>query len=308
MQRSSAVIIGIAVLVVAGVVAFLLLSPPAQSPSGGPGQSSSTAEPSASALTDAALTDERWTVLYVGTDLNEQREAEGQAPNTDALMLVSLSADQSELTLVSLPRDTVDLPLADGGTYEHKINALYAEQGIDALVGAMEALYGVEIDGHVVLDMDDVASLIEAVDGVDVSPPEPIVDPIVDLDLAAGPQTLDASAALGYVRTRIDEDYGRMARQQEVLMALMTRLVDPSADRDVRGILDGLHSLETDLPLDQLPTLIELARRAEDASVNEIVIQPPLITFEGDRDDGRGYVLEPGVEAIREAVQAAIGD
>lgn len=308
MQRTPAVIIGIAVLVVAAVIGFLLLSSPAAAPDGGPPQASTTVEPSASASVDAALAEKRWTVLYVGTDLNEEREASGQTPNTDALMLVSLSADESQLTLVSLPRDTVDLPLADGGTYEHKINALYAEQGIDALVGAMEALYGVEIDAHVLLDMDDVAALVEAAGGVDVSPPEPITDPIVDLDLAAGPQTLDASTALGYVRTRVDEDYGRMARQQEVLMALVARLVDPDADVDLRGLLDGLDSLDTDLPLDDLSTLVELARRATDADVNEIVIQPPLITFEGDRGDGRGYVLEADVEAIRSAVHAAIGE
>ncbi|HET8777279.1 MAG TPA: LCP family protein [Candidatus Limnocylindria bacterium] len=308
MQRTPAVIIGIAVLVAAAVIGFLLLSPPAAAPGGGPAQASSTTEPSASASVDAALTDKRWTVLYVGTDLNEEREANGQTPNADALMLVSLSADQSQLTLVSLPRDTVDLPLADGGTYEHKINALYAEQGIDALVGAMEALYGIEIDAHVVLDMDDVVSLIEAVGGVDVSPAQPLTDPIVNLDLEAGPQTLDAPTAMGYVRTRVDQDYGRMARQQEVLMALVARLVDPEADVDLRGLLDGLDSLDTDLPLDDLPTLVELARRATQAEVKEIVIQPPLITFEGDRGDGRGYVLEPDVEAIREAVQEAIGE
>jgi LCP family protein required for cell wall assembly len=257
---------------------------------------------------DAGLAEKRWTVLYVGTDLNAEREADGQAPNTDALMLVSLSADQSELTLVSLPRDTVDLPVPDGGTYEHKINALYAERGVDALVGAMETLYGLPIDAHVVLDMDDFAALVDAVGGVEVSPAQPLTDPKVDLDLESGSQTLDAETTLSYVRTRVDEDYGRMARQQEVLMALIARLVDPAIDVDLRGLLDGLDSLETDLPLDQLATLAELARRAQDAQLNEIVIDPPLITFEGDRGDGRGYVLEPDVEAIREAVHSVIGD
>jgi hypothetical protein len=84
--------------------------------------------------------------------------------------------------------------------------------------------------------------------------------------------------------------------------------VDPAADVDLRTLLDELDSLDTDLPLDDLPTLVELARRATDAEVNEIVIQPPLITFEGDRGDGRGYVLEADVEAIRSAVHAAIGE
>lgn len=308
MQRTSAALIGIAVLVAAAVIGFLLLGQSGEPPADGGAGASANAEESVPASVDAGLAEKRWTVLYVGTDLNEAREANGQPPNADALMLVSLSADQSALTLVSLPRDTVDLPLADGGTYENKINALYAEAGADALAGAMEELYGLDVDAHIVLDMDDFAALVEAVGGVDVSPPDPIVDPIVDLDLGPGPQALHASAALGYVRTRIDEDYGRMARQQEVLMALVARLVDPAADVDLRALLAGLDSLETDLPLDQLPTLVELARRAGEAQVNEIVIQPPLITFEGDRGDGRGYVLEADVEAIREAVQAAIGE
>ena len=307
MQRTSAVVIGIAVLVLAAVIGFLLFSGPGEalgaSPSAAPSSSAS-----ASASVAADLLERRWTVLYVGTDANERREANGEAVNTDALMLVSLSADQSELTLVSLPRDTVDLPLADGGTYDGKINALYLERGLDELVGAMETLYGVPIDAHVVLDMDDFARLVDAVGGVDVAPDAPITDPIVDLDLAAGPQTLDPSQALGYVRTRIDKDYGRMARQQEVLVSLMERLVDPEADIDLGPLLDGLESLETDLPLDQLPTLVELARRAAGAELNEVLVEPPLIAFEGDRNDGRGYVLEADVEAIRSEVQGLIGE
>lgn len=306
MQRSAAPVIGIAVVVLAAVIGFLLLTsrPPATA------SPSDAASPAASATASVAaeLTERRWTVLYVGTDLNDRREGEGHPPNTDALMLVSLSADQSELTLVSLPRDTFDVPLADGGVYDNKINALYRERGIDALVGAMETLYEVPIDAHLVLDMDDFARLVEAVGGVDVNPPEPIVDPIVDLDLPAGPQHLDTSQAVGYVRTRVDQDYGRMARQQEVLVQLVERLVDPQTDLEVGSLLDGLESLETDLPLDQLDTLVELARRATEASVSELVIRPPLVTFEGDRGDGRGYVIELDVDAVRAEVQSLIGE
>ena len=191
-----------------------------------------TPEPTPSPTLSAELMDRRWTILYVGTDRNAHREAAGEPINTDALMLVSLSADQSELTLVSLPRDTVDVPLADGTTYPRKINALYADQGMEALVGAMETLYGTEIDGHVLLDMDDFASLVDAVDGVEVSPEEPLVDPVVGLDLEAGTQTLDAEQTLGYVRTRVDMDYGRMGRQQEVVVDLVHRLVDPETEID----------------------------------------------------------------------------
>ena len=311
MQRSSAILIGLVVVVLAVIIGFLLFSSSGASPGSSPSAGASASQmPSAgaSASLAAELLDRRWTVLYVGTDLNDGREANGDPVNTDALMVVSLSADQSRLTLISLPRDTVDVPLADGSTWDGKINSLYRERGIEELVGAMETLYGIPIDAHVVLDMDDFARLVDAVGRITVSPPAPLEDPIVDLDLAAGEQELDGATTLSYVRTRVDKDYGRMGRQQEVLVALISRLVDPETDLDLRGALDSLESLETDLPLDQLTTLLELARRASGAEVDYVLIEPPLITFEGNRDDGRGYVLEPDVDAIRAEVQGLIGE
>lgn len=312
MQRTPAIVIGAVVVVLAAIIAFFLLSrsePPAASASP---SASASAEPSASPSTSptfaAELLERRWTVLYVGTDANEARTRNEEPVNTDALMLVSLSADQSELTLVSLPRDTIDIPLADGGTWPRKVNSLLREEGIDALVGAMEALYGVPIDAHVVLDMDDFRGLVDAVGGIEVSPPAPVVDPIVSLDLPAGPQEIDGETTLGYVRTRVDMDYGRMGRQQEVVVSLARTLVDPETDADLRAALDSFSSLDTDLPLDELPTLLELARRAAESEVRTLVIGPPLITFEGDRGDGRGYILEPDVEAIRAEVQGLIGE
>jgi LCP family protein required for cell wall assembly len=309
MQRPPVLNLGTVVLVTTVVIGLLLASCSADEPAATPlATPSASPEPTPSPTLSAELMDRPWNVLYVGTDHNERREGAGEPLNTDALMLVSLSADQSELSLVSLPRDTVDVPLADGTTYPRKINGLYAEQGIDALVGAMESLYGVEIDGHVVLDMDDFAALVEAVDGVEVTLDEPLVDPIVNLDLEPGTHTLDPSQALGYVRTRVDQDYGRMGRQQEVIVELVDRLVDPETDLDVSALIDGLDSLETDLPLDELPTLLELGKRAADAEVSNLLIEPPLIVFEGDQGDGRGYILVPDVEAIRAEVQEMIGE
>ena len=312
MQRTQAIIAGGIAIVVIAVVAFLLLSSPDVPIAGESAEpsASASAAPSASASPELAqeLLDRRWTVLYVGTDLNEARERDDHAPNTDALMVVSVSDDQSEVTLISLPRDTIDVPLPDGETYGRKINALYTDQGIGALVGAMEELYQLPIDGYVVLDMDDFTDLVAAVDGVDVDPQAPLVDPIVDLDLEPGPQEIGAGTARSYVRSRVDQDYGRMARQQEVIVSLVERLTDPDRELDVRDLLDSFDSLETDLPLEELPTLLEIARRATEADVRELVISPPLITFEGDRNDGRGYVLEPDVDAIRDAVNELIGE
>jgi LCP family protein required for cell wall assembly len=315
MQRSTAWwVIGVAVLVLAAVVGFLLLSnrpaAPAPTASSSPSaQPSDSTAPSASASFAADLLERRWTVLFVGTDHSAEREAQGLPVNSDAILVASLSADQSQLALISLPRDTVGVPLPDGGTFDAKINELYVDEGIEALRGAVETALGVSIDAHFVLDMDDMTALIDSVGGVDVNPPAPLADDVfTGLHLDAGPQELDPPTALLYLRTRIDTDYGRMRRHQEVIASLVERLTDPERRPDLQALLDGFASLETDLPIDQLDTLLELARRAREAEVANLVIEPPLITFEGDRDDGLGYILEADFEAIQAEVDALIGE
>ena len=296
---------GVILLLVAGVVAFFLLR------GGSPAAVASSPEPSASAepTLDEALLNKRLTVLVIGTDVNRARAAKGEAANTDSLMLASVAAGQKSLLLMSLPRDTVDVPLPGGDKWDKKINALFTEKGVDALVGAMEELFGVPIDGYVKVDMDDFQSLVDAVDGIDVNPDKALDDPKIGLKLDAGKQHLDGATALKYVRSRVDTDYGRAGRQQEVILALVAKLVDPETEVDLPSLLDGLKSLETDLPLEKLPTLVEIGRRAGGAEATRQVIKPPdFITFEGDRGDGRGYILEPDVEKIRSFVADAIGE
>lgn len=315
MQRTNAFIPRVAAIVAVALSGFLLPGCADEPPEDGRSARASADEgASAAPATSAAgdldpeLLDRRWTVLFVGLDTDSTRASRGEPVSSDALMLVSASADQSEVSLVSLPRDTVDIPLPDGSTHDGKVNALYGEAGIEGLVEAMESLFDLPIDGYLALNMDDFAALVDGVGGVEVSPEEPIQDPAARIDIEAGTQAIDGPTAEGYVRTRLDQDYGRMRRQQEVIVEIVRGLVDPEADLDVSELVDGLDSLDTDLPMDELPTLLEIARRSTDAEVRELIIEPPLITFEGDRGDGRGYVLEPDVEAIREAVQELIGE
>lgn len=312
-ERPSLLLGALALVAIGAVIFFLVLGRPGEtagpSPSPSPAASPSPSpRPSPTPPLNQELLSRRLTVLVIGLDLNQAREDDGFAPNTDTLILASVSADQAEVTLISLPRDTVDIPLPDGGIWDRKVNAIYTERGVEALVGAMEELFDVPIDHYAAVDMDDFEALVAAVDGVTVEVAEPLRDAALDLDLEAGRQTLDAETALDYVRTRVDTDYGRIARQQQVLPALLEELVDPSTEVDLAALLEALDSLRTDLPLDELPTLMEIARRAQDAQVTREVLSPPrFITFEGIAA-GRGYILVPDVEAIRAVARQLIGD
>jgi polyisoprenyl-teichoic acid--peptidoglycan teichoic acid transferase len=284
-------ILALALLAVALVVVLLLIggrtpvvvAPPTPSPT-----------PSL----DQALLSRRVTFLVVGTDQNAQRKANHESPLTDSMILASINAAHTSLTMISVPRDTVDVPLPDGSTWRSKLNGLYHAQGMDALKGALDEMLGATIDFTVLVDMDDFAKIVDAFGGIDVTVPKAITDPSIGFKIAAGKQHLDGHAALLFSRSRhTTDDFDRAARQQLVLRALVARFVDPTAKIDLGALLGSLGSLETSVPDNELATMAELARRSRQAVVTDTVLTPPRF-YTVAIEAVRGYVLRPKLAAI----------
>jgi LCP family protein required for cell wall assembly len=257
---------------------------------------------------DQSLLDRRVTVLVLGTDNNDIRRARGYVENTDALMVVSIDAAHAQISMLSLPRDTVDVPMPDGSTWTSKINELRRALGYDAAVGAFETLFQIGIDYYVEIDMADFGRLVNAVGGIDVENAYQLYDPAIGLDLPAGSAHLNGNNAARYVRTRVDMDYARAGRAQEVLAALVRKFVDPATKLDPIKFLAGLKSLQTDIPPDKIATFIELARRARDATVVGAVMGPPQFALFQGFAGTRGWVMIPNVPEMRAYARSVMGD
>jgi LCP family protein required for cell wall assembly len=252
---------------------------------------------------NAELLDHRFTVLIVGEDVNAARRARGYTgDNTDAIMLVSIDAAQKQVTMVSLPRDTVDIPLANGLNWRGKVNAIAYTYGVDGLRRALAKMWDIRIPYYVKVNMDDFVALVDAVDGVRVNVKTVVQEPRWGLYLTPGRAHLDGITALHYSRARYyDSDYARAARQQQVIRALARKYADPSTVVDLPRLLGALTGLETNLPLEDLPTLALLARRAGRADSTAQVLMPPRFALGwGDQHDGRGWVIIPNVQAMRD--------
>lgn len=296
------------------VAAALLLAgcasvTPSPSPSLVPSPSP-TAVPSPTPIPiDQAMLARRFTVLVAGADSNSTRRARGEDVNTDALMVVSVSADKSRIAMLSLPRDTVDIPMPDGSIYRGKVNDIARRFGIETLRGAMATLLGVPIDRYIRVDMDDFKWLVDAVDGIEVDVKTRIADSGVHLFLEPGPAHLDGDEALSFSRTRADSDYGRAGRQQQVIVALARKWLDPGLD----ALLQTARlreSLETDIGLEEVPTLLEIGRRSASAAVTGVVLQPPRFSlFVGFEPNSiRGWVMIPNVAEIRAYARSLMAD
>lgn len=178
------------------------------------------------------------TWLLVGSDSRSDLSPEQQdalatggdvGDRTDTIMLVHIPALISGVptTLVSIPRDSeVNIP----GNGVNKINAAFSLGGPQLLVQTVEQATGLRIDHYAQIGFAGFAGVVDAVGGVTMCPPEPISDPLVGIDLAAGCQKLNGRNALGYVRTRATAraDLDRMVNQREFLSALLHRAARPA--------------------------------------------------------------------------------
>ena len=271
---------------------------------------SPTESPSATPIPiDEAMLARRFTVLVAGVDSSAARRARGEDQNTDALMVISVSADKSRIDILSLPRDTVDIPMPDGTIYHRKINSIAQAFGIEGLRGAMSTLLGVPIDRYVEVDMDDFTWMVDAVGGIDVEVETRLSDPNIHLLLDPGPAHLDGATALSYSRTRVDSDYGRAARQQQVMVALARKWLDPGLGPLI-GAMRLLGSLQTDIGLDEVATLLEIGRRSASAAVTAIVLKPTRFSlFVGfEPNSTRGWVMIPDVPEIRAYARSVLTD
>ena len=254
---------------------------------------------------DETMLHSRLTVLLVGTDINEWRQ--GRVPNTDSMVVASVDGTQGSVATVSLPRDTVDVPLGDGRIWNRKANAIRSVLGIDALRNAFEELLGIEIDYYIEIDMHDFVVLVDAVGGVNVHVPYALRDQGIGLYLDAGWQHLDGARALYYSRSRVqDGDYARGRRQQQVFVALAQKLVAPDTQVDYAALITRLGSVDTDIPLEKLPTLAAIARRASDAEVSTQVLGPPRFALFEGLAGSRGWIMVPNIGEMRAYAQAVM--
>jgi LCP family protein required for cell wall assembly len=239
------------------------------------------------------------TILLVGRDYLAARVALGESGmNTDMLIVANIRADASRIDLMSLPRDSVDVPLGDGGVWRGKINSLRAARGLPALKQAMSAALAIPIDYYAEMTMDDLSRIVNSVGGVTVTLAAPLRDFHLGISWRAGANQLDGRTAVLFARSRFaDSDYARAARNQLLLIALRDKLL--GGGYDPLALLTSLPGLATDIPAGDMPMLLELARQTAGAPIVGKVLAPPEYTRFTGLSGARGWVSIPNLDAIR---------
>jgi LCP family protein required for cell wall assembly len=249
------------------------------------------------------------TVLVVGDDSGDDLSkrfrdlgtGEREGHRTDTIMVLRIDPQGNKITGINFPRDLY-VPLCDGS--RQRINAAWYVGGADCLVETVRDFAGIRIDHFVQVNFEGFVKIVNAVGGVPMYLEEPMVDSKAHVDLPKGCVELDGRNALGFVRTRIDSDFGRIARQQRFLKELADRATSLSVLANPVRLFQLVDSIGELLTVDDglsIGTMREFALTLRNVTSDDITLGTiPTVT-----DSSTGIFYEIPIESdTRELLRA----
>jgi LCP family protein required for cell wall assembly len=239
--------------------------------------------------------DGKFDLLLLGSDAGSDRWSR----RMDVMLLVEVDVATGRVAMFGFPRNMMNVPLPPGparnaspcGCFQKLLNAVYTDaayfypklwpgegsiSGIAAVRATISELTQRPIDAVLVADLWGVIKVVDAMGGVDMNVTESIYDkhypdPVlgsIQLRIDTGQQHLNGRLALAYARSRHqDSDYGRMRRQQALLLAIRDQLGAATILNAPAFAAAAKGYVWTDLPRSSLPNLVDLFSRAATARV-----------------------------------------
>jgi LCP family protein required for cell wall assembly len=253
-------------------------------------------------------------ILLIGSDARDSEENQklGGARDTfngpplaDVQMLLHVSADRSNMSVVSMPRDTLlDIPKCtdpdDGHVYpaleREMTNSSLSRGGPGCTVATWEKLTDIHIDHFMMIDFAGVVSMADAIGGVPVCVDANVHSHTSDgkgsgLKLAKGTHDIKGKQALQWLRTRYgfedDTDLAR-AKAQHMYMNSMVRqlrsearLSNPNALRRLAEA--ATEAITVDDGLDSIKKMYDLATELQKVPTERITMTTMPNRYVGSR-------------------------
>jgi LCP family protein required for cell wall assembly len=219
-------------------------------------------------------------ILIVGSDsrdglstkeLKRLRTIQVAGQRTDTMIILHVSPRKQKAVMVSLPRDLKTLV---NGRVE-KLNAA-GVGGPDLLVKTVEDTTGININHFVEVNFAGFLKVVDAVGGVRLcnTSGKELIDHYAGLDMSPGCHQMDGAQALAFVRARhIDDDFGRIQRQQQFMRALMAKVSSGGNLIDIPKLVSVASAVSKVIETDDGFTTgeaISLARRVGDLSAARV--------------------------------------
>ncbi|MGW1616925.1 LCP family protein [Streptomyces sp. NPDC002285] len=253
-------------------------------------------------------------ILLIGSDARDSKENQklggaketfGGTPLADVQMLLHVSADRTNMSVVSMPRDTlVDIPKCtdpdSGDVYQARQRAMTNQSlgrgGPGCTVATWEKLTDIHIDHFMMIDFSGVVSMADAIGGVPVCVKANIHSKDSQghgsgLKLEKGTTYVKGEQALQWLRTRYGfEDGSDLARAkaQHQYMNSMVRELRKNAKLSNPGKLRALaeaatNALTVDPGLGTVAKLYDLAGELKKVPTSRITMTTMPNRYVGSR-------------------------
>lgn len=230
-------------------------------------------------------------VLLVGSDTREGDnlkygpQMQNAGKRTDTMILMHISPNRDNATLVSFPRDSVvQIPACEGDNGQQipprvdLINSAYNQGGIACTIRTLESLTDIRIDHFVEVDFTGFKNIVNALGGIRVCLKQPVNDNKAKLNLSAGWHTLKGEAALGYVRLRNygnGSDIERIKRQQVFLREVVKKATSSDLLTNPTKLYNFITTAARSVTMDpelanNTETLIQIAQSARSLTASGV--------------------------------------
>ena len=244
----------------------------------------------------------RTNILLLGTDDSPER---GSVGRTDTIILATIVPLKPYVGMLSIPRDLwVTVP----GVGEQRINTAYffaesneAGSGSRAALQTIRENFGVPVRYYAVIHMFGLASVVDALGGVDVQLDSPTGG------FPAGVHHLNGEEALFFVRERSSsDDFNRMVRAQILLSALFKKVIHPSYWMSLPQFVSSVSQvIDTNIPVWQWPRLLFALLRAFLFGIDsQTITREMVVPFQTSQG---AQVLAPNWDAIHPLLSRMFG-
>ncbi|MCG7334486.1 LCP family protein [Sporosarcina sp. ACRSM] len=226
---------------------------------------------------------------------------------TDTMMVLSWDKGEKTMRLVSFMRDIyADIP----GYKSYKLNTAYYLNGVQTAKDTITGMFGIPIHHYAIVDFDNFESIVDIAfpKGVEIDVKKEMSEKI-GVTLTPGKKRLNGQELLGYARFRADAegDFGRVARQQEVISAMKEEAMRPGMIANVpklAGALTGF--IKTDLSSKEEITRAMTLLLNKGADIETMTV-PVEGTYSFASYSHAGSVIELDVEKNKDAIANFLG-
>lgn len=192
-------------------------------------------------------------VLLLGIDSEGESAVSGRS---DTMIVTTINPNKKSTILYSIPRDSlVNIP----GYGQDKINHAYSFGGASLSINAVQNFLNIPVDYFAAVNMNGLSNVIDAMGGVTITPTLTFSQSNYYFQHGV-PIRVDGAGALAYSRMRKNDpsgDYGRQARQRQIISTVVQEAISVSTLWNYPALLDSLRgNVLTNMTFDEMQSML----------------------------------------------------